>query len=90
MIGEILWPLAFAWGVNRLSVTLEQFSPERVAKLKEVPTPEAVPEDLVAYALQEKEQWAQEETLRAIREKYDELHDWNAVRLAVGIGRIDR
>ena len=49
-----------------------------------------VPDDLVAYAMQEREAWAQEEVLRAVRERYEELHDWNKVRSAVGIGRIDR
>lgn len=48
-----------------------------------------VPEDLVALANQEREAWAQEEVLRAVRERYEELRDWNKVRSAVGIGRID-
>lgn len=48
-----------------------------------------VPDDLVAYAMQEREAWAQEEVLRAVRERYEELRDWNKVRSAVGIGRID-
>jgi len=43
----------------------------------------------VAYAMQEREAWAQEEVLRAVRERFEELRDWNKVRSAVGIGRID-
>jgi hypothetical protein len=89
MIGEILWPVAFVVGVYRFSQAIELFSPERIAKLKEVPSPANVPEDLVALALQENEPWAQEEVMRAVREKYEDLGDWNAVRSAMGIGRID-
>lgn len=90
MIGEILWPVAFVVGVYRLAQVLELFSPEKVAKLKAVEPPASVPEDLVALALQENEAWAQEEVMRAIRERYEDLGDWNAVRSAMGIGRIDR
>jgi hypothetical protein len=48
-----------------------------------------IPNDLVAVAMQERESWAQEETLRAIRERFEDLRDWNKVRAAVGVGRID-
>ena len=89
MIGEILWPVAFVIGVYRFSKTLELFSPDKVAKLKAIEPPAAVPEDLVALALQENEPWAQEEVMRAVRERYEDLGDWNAVRSAMGIGRID-
>ena len=53
------------------------------------PVPVEVPEDLIALASQERELWAQEETLRAMRERYDALGDWNRVRAAFGIGRRD-
>jgi len=39
--------------------------------------------------LQENEVWAQEEVMRVVRERYEELGDWNKVRVAVGVGRID-
>jgi len=48
-----------------------------------------VPEDLVAVANQERESWAQEEVLRVIRERYEDLKDWNRVRAAFGVGRIE-
>lgn len=48
-----------------------------------------IPEDLIAVALQENEVWAQEEVTRVIREKYDAYHDWNKVRMAMGLGRRD-
>ena len=89
MIGDILWPVAFVVGVYRFAQVIELFSPEKIAKLKAVEPPAAVPEDLVALALRENEAWAQEEVMRAIREKYEDLQDWNAVRSAMGVGRID-
>jgi len=89
MIGDILWPVAFVVGVYRFAQVIELFSPEKIAKLKEVEPPAVVPEDLVALALRENEAWAQEEVMRAVREKYEDLQDWNAVRSAMGIGRID-
>jgi hypothetical protein len=45
-----------------------------------------VPEDLVAMAMVHSEVWAQEDTLKAIRERYEQLQDWNRVRSAFGIG----
>jgi hypothetical protein len=45
-----------------------------------------VPEDLVAIAMIHSEVWAQEDTLKAIRERYEQLQDWNRVRSAFGIG----
>lgn len=48
-----------------------------------------VPADLIAVAMQESEAWAQEETLKAMRERYETLRDWNRVRAAFGVGRID-
>lgn len=44
-----------------------------------------VPPDLVALALNERELWAQEEMLRAMRERYETLRDWNMVRSAFGV-----
>ena len=49
--------------------------------------PVEVPDDLVALANQERESWAQEETLRAMRERYEALGDWNLVRSAFGVGQ---
>jgi hypothetical protein len=47
-----------------------------------------VPDDLLAYATSMSESWAVEDTLRVVRERYDELQDWNRVRRAIGIGAL--
>ena len=89
MLVHILWAAVTVYAIHRLSAVLERFAPVQ-SSLGEVVTPLVeIPEDLVAVAMQERESWAQEETLRAIRERYEELKDWNRVRAAVGIGRID-
>lgn len=49
--------------------------------------PVEVPDDLIALAMTEQEAWAQEETIRAMRERYEALRDWNKVRIAFGIGQ---
>jgi uncharacterized protein YcbX len=89
MLVHLLWAAVAVYAVYRLSAVLERFAPVRSAPEDLVAPLVEVPEDLVAVAMQERESWAQEETLRAIRERYEELKDWNRVRAAIGIGRID-
>ena len=43
----------------------------------------------MALALSHEEEWAQEDVMKAIRERYETTNDWNAVRMAFGIGRMD-
>lgn len=52
------------------------------------PAPPTIPDDLAALAFNETEAWAKEEVLRAIREKYEEYHDWQKVRVAFGVARM--
>jgi hypothetical protein len=42
----------------------------------------------MALAMTHSETWAQEDTLKAIRERYEQLQDWNRVRSAFGVGSI--
>ena len=87
MIGEILWPIAVAFAAHRLAMAIERFAPKREESTKSTfPTVSEVPDDLLAVAAQENEVWAQEEVIRVIRERYEELQDWNRVRRAMGIG----
>lgn len=86
----VLWPAVAAYAVWRVAAVADQWAPARR------PAPEAgpsrdivVPDDLVALALTHTEQWAQEDTIRAMRERYAELGDWQKVRFAFGIGRLD-
>lgn len=92
LLDTILPHLIWAGAVLYLVARLERlFRP--VLELRAQQTAEHaavdVPNDLMALAGQERELWAQEETLRAMRERYDALGDWNKVRSAFGIGRLD-
>jgi len=90
MLVHLLWAAVAVYALHRLSAVLERFAPVRPeAMVPPVDPLVEIPEDLVAVAMQERESWAQEETLRAIRERFEDLRDWNKVRAAVGVGRID-
>lgn len=88
MLAHLLWAAVAVYAIHRLSVVVAQFAP--VPPASTLPSaPVDVPDDLVGVANQERESWAQEEVLRAIRERFEDLKDWNKVRAAFGVGRID-
>jgi hypothetical protein len=93
LLTTALWAGAVAFAAHRFAVAWE-----RVAALQVPPAPPGaltprdavvVPDDLLGVALQETETWAQEEVIRAIREKYELFGDWNRVRASFGVGRRD-
>ena len=88
MFVHLLWASVVCYAICTLADVAREFRPSHAASTDPAPLTE-VPDDLVAVAMQEREAWAQEEVLRAIRERYEELKDWNKVRAAVGVGRID-
>lgn len=55
-----------------------------------------VPQDIVALAMRESEEWAQEQVLQTAKERYVKVQDaampdaqkWNLVRRALGIGEL--
>lgn len=86
----VLWPLAAIYAVHRICETVTLFAPVPVEQNDEDDAYSiVVPEDLVAVAMQYPDGWAQEDMMKAIREKYDALRDWNRVRSAFNVGRID-
>lgn len=87
VLGQLAWAIAFVVAVYRVARAWETVAAPPVKPAPPV-LPE-VPEDLMALAMQENEAWAQEEMVRVIRERYETLRDWNRVRAAMGIGRID-
>lgn len=91
MLVQLLWVAVTAYAVHRFATVVERFAPQSNVPEAAPPFPPVteVPDDLIAVAMQEREAWAQEEVLRAIRERYEELKDWNKVRAAVGVGRIE-
>lgn len=84
---HFIWAAVVTYGVTKVAETAALFAPKPEQSAVEV-LPD-VPEDLIALAMAEQETWAQEETLRAMREKYEMFRDWNRVRSAFGVGRRD-
>jgi len=81
-----LWAAVAVYFVHTAAGVVREFKAAPVAPV--LPPPVEIPEDLVAVANQEREPWAQEEVLRSIRERHEDLGDWNRVRSAFGVGRI--
>jgi hypothetical protein len=81
-----LWAAVAVYFVHTAAGVVREFKAAPVAPV--LPPPVEIPEDLVAVANQEREPWAQEEVLRSIRERHEDLRDWNRVRSAFGVGRI--
>lgn len=89
LVPHVLWAAVVVYTVHRLAHIVERFVP-LAPEAAPLHTPIVeVPDDLIAVAMQEREAWAQEEVLRAVRERYEDLKDWNKVRAAVGVGRIE-
>lgn len=91
LLASLAWAATAAFCICRgdviahrwLSITEKRV----VAKLPEDPI--VVPDDLMALALGETEKWAQDSVIEVIRERWNALHDWNKVRMAMGIGGVE-
>lgn len=57
------------------------FTPSTATK----PEDEPIPEDLIAWAGTFKTDWARDEAMTTLRERYLEHKDWNMVRRSVGL-----
>jgi hypothetical protein len=89
LMASLAWCAVAVYAVRRTAeVGLRAIAVwERNAPIPPAPEPVVdVPNDLVAVAMQEREAWAQEEVLRAMREKYELSKDWNMVRRAFDVG----
>ena len=86
MLVHLVWAVVASFGIWRFSNVLERFAPLSTKEdTSAIPPMVEVPEDLVGMAMLEREKWAQEELLRAMRERYEDLRDWNLVRSAFGV-----
>ena len=88
VLTTLIWAAVAVYAIRQAVAVAGQWAP-LPAKVVEDAYDAAVPEDLVAVAMQYPEAWAQEDMMKVIREKYDTLRDWNLVRSAFGVGRID-
>lgn len=81
---HVVWAGVAIFAILQIRAMVQQFVPVTAAATQGMVE---LPEDLVALAMNEKESWAQEEVVRAMRERYDTLKDWNLVRTAFGVAR---
>lgn len=82
----IIWASALVVVTHRVTAVWERVTQKAAfPPLASLPT---MPTDLMALALAEQDQWAQEDVQKVIWERYHDLGDWNLVRQAVGIGRM--
>lgn len=84
-IAAILWPCVFAYAVWKIAPVITRFAPQGNGIR---PDDVAIPDDLIGYASEYTESWAQDDTLRAIRERYSEYKDWDKVRRAFGLAPV--
>jgi len=93
---HLVWALVMVLLVERANRLLHRWLTLHypVAQVEEHEV--VVPTDLVALAMRESEEWAQEEVLKAARERYMKITDaampesqkWNLVRRALGVGEL--
>lgn len=88
LIASVIWA-----GVAVLFIVMVSGVADEWIDLKRQTTEEPadldIPDDLAALALGENEKWAQEETIKVIRERYATYRDWNQVRAAMGVAQRD-
>lgn len=93
---NLVWAIVVGYGLWRFAQVVERVGlafVERLGDFKPIreslapPPPPSIPDDLAGLAFNETEAWAKEEVLRAIREKYEEYHDWQKVRVAFGVAQ---
>lgn len=91
LASTLIWASVCVYGIRQASAIATRFvlanSPKQATAANDAYSA-IVPDDLVAVAMQYPDGWAQEDTLKAIRERYEQLQDWNRVRSAFGVGSI--
>lgn len=93
VIVALVWACALVYAAHRLACAFET----GVATFARAawPAPEeaeplvVIPDDLAALAMQYDEEWAQEDVLKAMRERFEQRKDWNLVRQAYGVAPTD-
>lgn len=86
-LAAVTWALIGALFIYRLDTFANRWlTVTRVSKIPAPPT--EIPDDLTALALGETEKWAQDSVLAVIRERFEQLKDWNKVRTAMGVAQV--
>lgn len=96
MIAALVWAGVVVFALVRTEAVVRHWL--ALTYPPSVPTEQdvLVPQDIVALAMRESEEWAQEEVLKAAKERFLKVKDatmpegqrWNLVRKALGIGEL--
>lgn len=86
LLSSIVWAGVALFALHRLTALVERRLGGNAAERVD-PTP--LPPDLKAFANKFATDWARADAEKAIRERYEQHKDWNAVRRAVGVGVMD-
>lgn len=87
MPSSLVWAVVVVWVAWRVERLAERVLDVRHKSTQALdPKPQAIPDDLEAFALMESELHAQNAVRAVILERYKDLQDWNLVRRAVGVG----
>lgn len=83
----LIWAGVSVYGLWRFARAVERFAP-----LASGITPDdvAIPDDIIAWVAKNDDAWAQDDEMRAVREKYAEHRDWDKVRVALGLAQVGR
>lgn len=97
VIVALLWAAVAVYGIRQGRVLVDRWLTLTHPAPEVLPSQVEVPDDIVARAMQESEEWAREEVIKVARMRYAELRGtgvaeaqaWNLVRKAIGVGGID-
>ena len=95
-LASALWVVLGYYAVRRMDCAVQRWLDLQVPKAEAESDPVEIPEDIVALAQTYTESWAQEDVLKAARERFEATRDttltphqrWNLVRKALGIGTL--
>jgi hypothetical protein len=81
-VAFLCWPFVCVYAIWRWAQVVERFAPQGAGVQ---PEDVAIPEDIIAFVMSYPADWAQDDALRAVREKYAEHKSWDKVRGAFGL-----
>ena len=93
---HLVWAAVVTFGLVRGERVLRDWWRHRYPPAPLTEQEVVVPQDIVALAMRESEEWAQEQVLQTAKERYLKVQDaampdpqkWNLVRRALGIGEL--
>lgn len=96
MLASLVWAAVVCFAVHRVEAVTRHWLSLVYPPVPVTEQDVVVPPDIVAVAMRESEEWAQEEVLQTAKERFLKVKDtampdaqrWNLVRRALGIGEL--